>query len=121
MVGDSEGLSVRFYLGVSPDTANFANKASFAFIIYNIEPAWGFRSAIEKYYSFYPDYYTARLKRDGLWLLNMRKNVVFPNVDQYGWNRGTEAERDEKYGILTFPYVITGVREIKRLPDLSSQ
>jgi hypothetical protein len=127
MVGDGKGMAVRFYLGTSPKPQRFPNRASFVFIIYGVEPGWGFRSALSRYYGFFPDYYTPRLKRDGLFMFQMKDRVP-PNVDQYGFDM-VEAQwdkrvldaaiaRDEKHGIATFPYMIVGQREIKFLSAL---
>ena len=68
MTAGPKGMSMRIYLGISPETANFPNRAPFSFIIYPVDPAWGFRDALEKYYSFYPDYYSNRLDRQGLFV-----------------------------------------------------
>ena len=127
MAGDRNGMVVRFYLGTSPKPKRFPNRASFVFIIYNVEPDWGFRSALSAYYRFFPDYYTPRLQHDGLFMYQMKDRVP-PNVDQYGFDMvesqwdsqalNTAIERDKKYGISTFPYMIVGQREIKFLPAL---
>ncbi|MBM3890725.1 MAG: hypothetical protein FJ388_16570, partial [Verrucomicrobia bacterium] len=127
MAGDGRGMVMRFYLGISPKPKRFFNRASFVFIIYSVEPSWGFRSALSEYYRFFPDYYTPRLKRDGLFMFQMADRVP-PNVDQYGfdlvesqWDSRTlnaAIARDEKHGIATFPYMIVGQREIKFLPAL---
>ena len=127
MVGDAKGMSVRFYLGLSPLPKRFPHRASFVFVLYPVEPAWGFRSALSRYYSFFPDYYTPRLKRDGLFMFQMGDRVP-ANIDQYGFNLvesqwkqdvlDSAIVRDEKCGIATFPYLIVGQREIKFLPAI---
>jgi hypothetical protein len=125
MVANAEGMSVRFYLGTSPATRRFPNRAPFAFMLYVVEPAWGFRSALSKYYGFFPDYYTPRLKRDGLFMFQMGDRLPV-NIDQYGFDLvETQSKalaagiaRDAKHGIASFPYMIVGQREIKFLPAL---
>jgi hypothetical protein len=127
LAADATGLSMRFYLGTSPLPRKFPNKATFAFIIYGIEPAWGFRSALSRYYGFYPEYYVQRLKKEGIFMFQMVDRMP-SNVDQYGFNlsepQWTEEqiaralERDEKNNIATFPYMIVGQREVKFLPAL---
>ncbi|MBA3779598.1 MAG: hypothetical protein H0X16_09945 [Chloroflexi bacterium] len=47
----SSGLTVSFDLGVSPAAGG---KADFTFVIYRADPAWGFRSATEKFYRIEP-------------------------------------------------------------------
>jgi hypothetical protein len=135
MVSNRKGIAVRFYLGLSPMTKRFPNMASFAFIIYEINPlksnikdaGWCFRSALSKYYSFYPDYYSPRVSHDGLWMFKM-KDEIPPNVEQYGfdevepqWNKKIlrrAINRDTKFNILSFPYTIVGMREIKYISSL---
>jgi hypothetical protein len=127
MASDAQGMSARFYLGLSPEPKRFPNRASFTFLLYSVEPDWGFRSALAAYYRFFPDYYTPRLKRDGLFMFQMEDRVP-PNIDQYGFDL-VESQwkpevlraailRDEQHGIPTFPYMIVGQREIKFLPAL---
>ena len=125
MTADGQGMSTRFYLGTSPLPKRFPNRAPFRFMIYAVEPAWGFRSALSKYYGFFADYYTPRLQRDGLFMFQMGDRVP-PNIEQYGFDlvepqwKFLEAAilRDQKHGLATFPYMIVGQREIKFLPAL---
>lgn len=125
ITGNRDGLAIRFYLGLSPAPKAFPNRASFAFTIYAVDGREGFRSALARYYSFYPDYYTRRLKPDGLWMFQMGDRVP-PNLDQYGFDEvephadtlPAAIARDTKAGIPMFPYTIVGQREIKSLPAL---
>ncbi len=108
------------YSSVTPEYAR-------VFMIYAVDPAWGFRSALSRYYRFFPDYYAPRLKSDGLMMFQMEDRVP-PNVEQYGidevepqWGPAKLAaaiDRDDQHGIATFPYMIVGQREIKYLPAL---
>src|SRR5690606_34644670 len=82
LVADENGLAIRFYLGVSPKAERFPRRASFTFLIYGADPAWGFRSALSRYYKFFPDYYAPRLKKDGLYMFQMGDRVP-ANIDQY--------------------------------------
>ena len=127
VTGGKDGLGIRFYLGVTPRAPQFANRASFVFLIYPVEAQWGFRSAVSRYYTFFPQYYTPRLKRDGLFMFQMGGRTP-ANVDQYGfdlvesqWDDETmkaAIARDQAHGITTFPYTIEGQRELKFLPKL---
>jgi hypothetical protein len=125
MACSKSGAQVNYYLGLSPQTKEFPNKANFSFIIYTVDPQWGFRSAMEKYYALYPEYYSCRTNYDGLWMFQMEGKTP-SNVRDYGFNELSmgsptitqDIERDEKYKILTFPYMIVGQREIKNLESL---
>ncbi|MBM4083755.1 MAG: hypothetical protein FJ272_03110, partial [Planctomycetes bacterium] len=122
MAADRTGLTTRFYLGLSPETKRFPNRASFAFIIYPVDPAWGFRSALRKYYSFFPEYYEVRTKRYGYLLFNVFGREE-QDMDTYALDRiglgGHAAEdfvRDAKHGLATTFALNVGCKELTRLP-----
>ncbi|MCX6377548.1 MAG: hypothetical protein NTU88_16190, partial [Armatimonadetes bacterium] len=122
MLGSADGLSVRFYLGMSPLTKEFPNSAHFSFIIYPCDPKWGFRDALRRYYAAFPEYYTHHRKGDGLWLF---QSTDPPNLGDFLYNETWPCPRfvdtlarDDQAGILSFPYIIVGQREIKHLKSL---
>jgi len=125
IVADTKGLALRLYLGVTPATKLFPRRATFAFIIYGVTGAEGFRAALSQYYQFFPDYYTPRLKKDGLYMFQMGGRTP-ANIDDYGFDLFETQlptfydalARDQKYGIATFPYMIVGQREMKYLKTL---
>jgi hypothetical protein len=125
LAAEDGGLAIRFYLGVSPKPRRFPNRASFAFLIYAVDPGEAFRAALARYYAAFPEYYTPRLKRDGLWMFQMGDRIP-ANIEQYGFDEIEPAAptfaaawaRNRKHGIPTFPYTIVGQREIKFLPEL---
>ncbi|HID06349.1 MAG TPA: hypothetical protein EYP10_04290 [Armatimonadetes bacterium] len=56
---------VRFYLGISPITKHFPQRAWFNFIIYRHDPKWGFRAAAKRYYEFFPNDFKKRAGFEG--------------------------------------------------------
>ena len=123
ITGSKNGLTLRMYLGLSPDT-KVPNSADFEFIIYPCDPKWGFRDAARQYYAMYPDYYDHHDKGDGLWLFPSGLSSP-PNIKDFLYheifadaNIGAAADQDQKDGVLTFPYMIVGQREIKHLDKL---
>ncbi|MDP6717510.1 MAG: hypothetical protein QGF59_02600 [Pirellulaceae bacterium] len=58
VAADAEGLRIQMAFGLSEHTAKFPSKARFCFRVYSIDGAWGFRDALEKYYDWYPEYYS---------------------------------------------------------------
>lgn len=122
MIGSADGLSVRMYLGMSPLTKAFPNSARFSFVIYPCDPKWGFRDALRRYYAAFPAYYTHHGKGDGLWLF---QSTNPPNLSDFLYNETWPnpkfvdiLARDDQAGILSFPYIIVGQREIKHLKSL---
>ncbi len=55
-------------LGLTPDTKRFPSRASFSLVLYRSDPAWGFRSALERYYRLFPDCFTKRNQKEGIWM-----------------------------------------------------
>ena len=84
MAAGSQGLTTRLYLGTSAATENFPNRAAFAFVVYPVDAQWGFRSAISKYYDFFPDYYQVRTKSDGLSLQQMPPGLDLDDIQYFG-------------------------------------
>lgn len=126
MVGSAQGLSVRFYLGLTPQTRAFPNRARFALIIYPSRPDWGFRSALERYYTFFPENYEPRDKRRAGYYMYMVKGLVPENIEQYSFNVleihsphvQHDLDRDDKHDIISLLYTLVGQREIKFLDEL---
>jgi hypothetical protein len=122
MSGSKEGLSTRLYLGLSPLTKAFPNSAHFSLMIYECDPKWGFRDALRRYYAAFPEYYAHHAKGDGLWLF---QSTNPPNLSDFLYNETwpnpkfvDTLARDDQAGILSFPYIIVGQREIKHLAAL---
>lgn len=114
-----EGVGLKMYLGMSPDVDDFPDTAHFRFIIYSADPEWKFRSALNKYYSFSPDYYDVVTTKDGLWMCHLEDDIL-PNIYSFGFDElgisssytSDALARDEYYDILSIPYIIAGQRQI---------
>ncbi len=59
------GYCVDYNLGLAPDTAKFPSSASFHFLIYQHDPAWGMRAAAQRYYDIFPELFVVRAERQG--------------------------------------------------------
>lgn len=66
---DNKLYYIALDMGLSPETQKFPNQARFSFIIYKSDPLWGFRSAMKRYYDFYPQFFKKRVNREGIWLV----------------------------------------------------
>lgn len=80
-------LVAEFDIALSDQQAGSANTARLNLCTYAIDPAWGFRSAAERYYALFPHYYQRRLKKEGIWM-------PFTPV--------SEVERVEDFGFAIF-------------------
>ncbi|MCD6359967.1 MAG: discoidin domain-containing protein, partial [Armatimonadetes bacterium] len=104
---DTGSFHVDFDFGLAEETEAFPRRADFHAVVYYADPAWGFRSATEKYYRIYPQSFVRRSEREGLWMpfTSPSKvegfedfNFVFhEGSNQMGW--------DDAHDILSFPYV----------------
>jgi hypothetical protein len=111
-------LVAEFDIALSDQPAAMKNTARLSLLTYGIDPAWGFRSAAERYYRLFPDYYQRRLKREGLWMPFTPVNEV-ERPEDFGFaifetHRGTQTHfrgtripawaAAESLGITTFQY-----------------
>ncbi|MCD6362038.1 MAG: carbohydrate-binding family 9-like protein, partial [Armatimonadetes bacterium] len=57
--------SLTFYFGLSADAGQNPSSAPFSFVIYRHDPAWGMRSAMERYYRLFADSFIKRPTFEG--------------------------------------------------------
>ncbi len=98
---------IAFDLGLSPETKKFPNQADFSFIIYKSDPQWGFRSAIERYYNFYPEFFEKRVNREGIWLAGTGVLKKTKNPEDFGFmfHHGLrDVDMGDKLGIYSCDY-----------------
>jgi len=93
--------------GLSADTARFPRQASFEFVLYRVDPAWGMRSALKRYYEIFPDAFAKRVEREGMWMPFTDISSV-PGWQDFGFafHEGTNnVPFDTANGIYSFEYV----------------
>jgi len=98
--------------------ASSPERISTELIIYPVNRDWPFRSALSRYYEIYDSLFHSKVNRYGLWFIGGLDR--YPGEKQF--YRFHEGERlrlpdediasDEKNGILSFPYLVVGQREI---------
>jgi len=57
-------MSVTFFFGLSSAAGKNPSRAPFSFILYRHDPAWGMRSALARYYRFFPESFAKRVDRE---------------------------------------------------------
>ena len=64
------GLTITFDLGLSPSATRLGNAATFRFVLFTSDPAWGFRASTARYYQLYPGAFVRRTDpaREGGWV-----------------------------------------------------
>jgi hypothetical protein len=75
----SAGLTITFDLGISPDATALKNRATFSFVVFTADPVWRFRSATQRYYDLFPQFFARRTNPacEGTWF-------VAPPLDSIG-------------------------------------
>lgn len=94
-------------LGLAPDTLNFPSQATFSFLLYRSDPAWGYRAALQRYYDLLPDCFTKRNDREGIWMPFVDIATV-EGFEDFGFQFQEGAPNvafDEEHGIYSFVYV----------------
>ncbi len=114
-VKDGKGyLEVSFEIGLSADMTKMPSSATVDFVIYANDPAWGFRSAAENYYSIYPETFEKHAQREGIWFLGFDADAV-PEpwdfglmFDETGTSQELELKHNEIFNIYSLPYIEQG-------------
>jgi hypothetical protein len=84
--------------------------ADFSLLLYRHDPAWGFRSALQRYYDLFPDSFTKRVQREGGWYVWGDVSSMPEALDAgFGFHWGpasTEAVKwDNEHGVLPVLYI----------------
>jgi len=94
-------------LGLTSITHKFPSQAGFSFVAYQADREWGFRAALKRYYELFPQLFTKRNEREGIWM----PFTDIETVDGFGdfyfqFQEGApNVAFDEAHGIYSFVYV----------------
>ena len=114
----NKGLIAEFDVATSPLTEKFPNRAFFKLSTFSFNSKWGMRSALEQYYSIYPDAFKKRVVTEGIWLPFTALRSI-PKWEDFGfafhetsWNNTDTKEgkklpnilSDKGTGVLSFQY-----------------
>jgi len=131
----SHGLHVQAKVGFS-DATSPPSRTRLSFALYPIDPAWAFRSAIDRYYRLVPTAYERRATKQGLWLFHGNATTVtdptfftFHTLGELGEAQRTgklapniltpdQYAKENQWGIELYPYSIPGQRECGFQPNL---
>ncbi|MCS7224576.1 MAG: hypothetical protein NZ959_08490 [Armatimonadetes bacterium] len=85
-------------------------EAPFRFLVYRHNPDWGFRSALQRYYEFFPQFFKVRVKRQGGWYVwgNMADTEGALEAGfVFHWGPGGEkaVQWDNQHGTLALLYI----------------
>ena len=102
-----QALEAEFDIGLSPDAKKSPCRTTLRLLVYAHEPAWGFRSAISRYYQLFPAYEQRRAGAGGIWLIGLN-----PSLMACPWDWGFRFEEhgldhagyNDAHDIATFVY-----------------
>ncbi len=98
---------IAYDFGLTQGTARFPSSADFRFVLYCFDPRWGFRAALQKYYDLFPQHFTKRVTREGVWM-PFSDIASVPGFDDFGFAFQEGAPNvpfDDQHGIASFVYV----------------
>ncbi len=110
-------LYIAYDFCLTPAAVKQNQAAEFEFYIFRSDPRWGFRSTVQKYYDYFPEYFEKRIPEDGGWVCwgDLSGNPHLSDMGfKYHWgtdSRGpleshAEAVRyDNENGYFAFPYI----------------
>jgi len=86
------------------------SEAPFEFLLYPHDPAWGFRSALQRYYTAFPDFFTCRVERQGGWFVwgdvSQTEGALEAGFGFHWGPAGPEAVKwDNEHGVLAVQYI----------------
>lgn len=114
----NKGLIAEFDVATSPLTEKFPNRAFFKLSSFSFDSKWGMRSALERYYSIYPEAFKKRVITEGIWLPFTPLRSI-PQWEDFGfafhetsWNAKDTKDgqklpnilSDKGTGVLSFQY-----------------
>ena len=113
---------IEYDFGLSRKASKNPSKASFTFIIYRIDPEWGFRDAVAKYYSIYPELFVNRVGRGGIIMPTGRITWIENPEDFHIFAHWEFPVMDEEYyiynnehGYLNLHYALPGTQYTVRV------
>jgi hypothetical protein len=101
----AQQLQMVYDFALSPDTRE-PHTAAFSFVLYASDPAWGFRSALERYYRLFPEMFAVHVKDPGMWMaFTPLSQIDNANEFCFGLQEGApEPEYDDRIGVLDCTY-----------------
>jgi hypothetical protein len=70
-------------LGLTGETRPNPSRADVQLLLYQHDPAWGFRSAFDKYLHIYPEFFVKRAAEEGIWVAHANLDAI-PNIADFG-------------------------------------
>lgn len=103
--GQNQRLEHVYEFALSPLTRE-PRRVRFSFDLYSCDPAWGLRSALQRYYRMYPDMFKVYVSEQGQWMAFSKLSEI-DNVNEFYFalqEGAPEPEYDDKINVLSTVY-----------------
>jgi len=110
----ADELRLEYDFGLSTATEKFPSRADFRFFIYSTDPRWGFRAAAARYYELFPETFTTRARRGGLWMtFHDLEKIPYAEDFHFAFHEnGRNPVFNRKLGVATLHYVLPGQLDV---------
>ncbi|MBI5809542.1 MAG: hypothetical protein HZA74_14210 [Ignavibacteriales bacterium] len=113
----SLGMIAEFDVSIVKETERFPNRSFFKIQLFEHDPEWHFRAALEKYYKINTEYFKKRVIKEGIWLPFTPLHTI-RNYEDFGfafhetnWNSKDKnfynkptIQADKSAGVYSFQY-----------------
>lgn len=93
-------------------------EAEFTFTLYRCDPQWGLRSALDRYYRLFPQFFTKHVRRQGQWMaFSSLSEIDNANEFRFAYQEGVpEPGYDDRLGVDSLTY-FTHAGMFANIPD----
>jgi len=94
------------------------SEADLTFYLYRCDPAWGMRSALDRYYGLFPEFFTKHVEQEGMWMaFSKLSEIDNANEFRFAFQEGApEPGYDDRLGVDSLTY-FTHAGMFARIPD----
>ncbi len=118
---DEQLFYIVYDVALAKETAP-PSAAEFTFYLYRCDPAWGMRSALDRYYRLFPHFFTKHVEREGMWMAFSRLSEI-DNVNEFrfAFQEGApEPGYDDRLGVDSLTY-FTHAGLFANIPDYNPE
>ncbi len=98
------------------------SEAEFTFHVYRCDPQWGLRSALDRYYGLFPQFFTKHVRRQGQWMaFSSLSEIDNANEFRFAYQEGApEPGYDDRLGVDSLTY-FTHAGMFANIPDYNPE
>lgn len=99
-----------------------SSEAEFTFHVFRCDPQWGLRSALDRYYRLFPQFFTKHVRRQGQWMaFSSLSEIDNANEFRFAYQEGApEPGYDDRLGVDSLTY-FTHAGMFANIPDYNPE